>query len=417
MKQFASENFPADIQAKADRMNLDEACVPSYTIPSAVPEGVRDAWTFANRTRTAIIRMFEESLYGAIPPRCEETRFVVQDEAPAFDGLAIRREIELRFRHRGLERTAHMLLYLPAGASKPVPVFFGLNFRGNHATTRDPDARFIPFTRLPDMHAGPRKADNRFDEDGRGTLHYRWCFEKLLQAGYAAATICYFEFFPDREDGFEQSIMRFFHTPDSWFSENRPTGAISAWAWGIQRALDCLEAQPEIDRLRIAVHGHSRLGKTALWAGANDSRIALTVSNCSGTCGAKLAHRYFGENYEWLDHWNPHWFRADAKRWVGHDTELPFDQHQLLAAIAPRGLYVASASQDVYADPRGEFAAAELASDAWRLFGAEGLGDVSFPETGNLVGSEIGYYLREGDHEFMPENWDALIRFEKKLHA
>jgi len=409
-KQFAAENLPPEVQAKADRMNLDETAVPPYELP-ALPLADADGTEWVGRKAPEIVRKFEEYLYGAIPPRCEAMEFRRLAEAPAFGGLALRREIELVFRHRGLERRAHMLLYLPTGAQGPVPVFFGLNFRGNHATTNDPEAMFHPFTPLPDLHAGPRKADSRLNESGRGLLQHRWCFETVLGAGCAAATITYGDFFPDREDGFEQSIMRLFYTPEEWYSPSRPTGAISAWAWGIMRGLDCLEAQPEIDRARMMIHGHSRLGKTALWTGACDRRVALTVSNCSGTCGAKLTHRCFGENIEWLDQWNAHWFRADFARWVGRDTEFPIDQHMLMAAIAPRLLYVASADQDVYADPRGEFLAARAASEAWRVFGASGLGDAEFPAPGRLVGREIGYYLRAGGHEFLPENWQALLRF------
>ena len=211
--------------------------------------------------------------------------------------------------------------------------------------------------------------------------------------------------------GFESSIARLFYTSQEWFAPTRPTGAISAWAWGIMRALDALETQSEIDPRRMAVHGHSRLGKTALWAGANDPRIALTVSNCSGTCGAKLSHRNFGESFEWIQQWNPHWMRADFERYVGRDGEIPLDQHWLMAAIAPRLLYVASADRDVYADPRGEFLAAQAASAAWQIFNASGLGATEFPQPGNLIGNQVGYYLRAGEHEVMPENWEALLKF------
>ena len=410
-KQFAAENLPPEVQAKADRMNLDEAAVPPYELPALPLADSPNGTKWLSRSAPEIIRQFEKYLYGAIPPRPEAMEFRLLAEAPAFGGLALRREIELIFRHRAQERRAHLLLYLPTGVQGPVPVFFGLNFRGNHATTNDPEAMFHPFTPLPDLHAGPRTQDGRLTESGRGKFQYRWCFETVLKAGCAAATIGYGDFFPDREDGFEPSVMRLFYTPEEWYSPTRPTGAISAWAWGISRALDCLEAQSEIDRTRMMIHGHSRLGKTALWAGACDRRVALTVSNCSGTCGAKLTHRYFGENIEWLDQWNAHWFRADFARWVGRDTEFPIDQHMLMAAIAPRLLYVASADRDVYADPRGEFLAARAASDAWRLCGASGLGDAEFPATGHLIGREIGYYLRPGEHEFLPENWQALLRF------
>ncbi len=414
-KQFASENLAPDIQRKADRMNLDAAAIPPYEIPPLPRPSEATGSEFVNKLAPQMIDFFERYMYGVIPPRCAEMEFCVRSEGAAFGGLGIRREIDLIFRHGGLERTAHLLLYLPARSVGRVPVFFGLNFCGNHTTTDDPGVTFHEFTPLPDRHAGPRYDDKRAPAAERGSKRSRWAFERVLKAQMAVATVCYYDFFPDRADGFEASIMRMFYSPSEWNSATRPTGAISAWAWGIMRALDCLEAQPEIDPRRMMVTGHSRLGKTALWAGACDRRIALTVSNCSGSCGAKLSHRYFGESIEWIQQWNPHWMRADFDRFAGHDAELPFDQHWLMAAIAPRLLYVASATADCYADPEGEFLGAKAAGEAWKYFGGRGLGEADFPAPGKLIGHEVGYYLRTGDHDITDENWKAMVEFARKL--
>ncbi len=412
-KQFASENFPPEIQKIADRMNISESAVGNVRFPPLpMPPGITGT-EFQSRIRPDLVRLFEKHMYGPIPPRCAETLFRVKSEGPAFGGIALRREIELVFRRNGLERKAHMLLYLPAGAKRKVPVFFGLNFVGNHAASDDPEVSFVEYTPLP-FRPGIRNADSRASREQRGIQAGRWGFERAVRRGFASATICYHEFFPDRDDGFEGGIMPLFYSREQWASPERETGSISAWAWGIERAIDCLESMPEIDRTRIIVHGHSRLGKTALWAGANDPRIALTVSNCSGTCGAKLAHRNFGENYGWINFWNPHWMRASFSGWSGRDSEFPIDQHMLMAAIAPRLLYVASADGDTYADPRGEFASAEAASHAWEISGGTGLGAAKFPSPGVLVGNEIGYYLRHGEHNFTPENWEVLLGFAER---
>lgn len=409
-KRFAAENLPEEVQAKAERMNLDESAVGAFTIPPLPLDKQTTPEEFSSSIRPLLLSELSRYMYGPIPPPCEEIRFLVRSEGVAFEGLALRREIDIVCRHRGLERILHLLLYIPQKSTGKVPVFFGLNFRGNIATSSDPGVTFHPFERYPSLGT-IRYADRRVDESKRGTLTTGWEFERVLKRGFAAATMCYYDLYPDRPDGFEKSIMRMFYTPEQWNSPERETGAISAWAWGIQRAIDCLCRQAELDPAKIIVHGHSRLGKTALWAGANDSRIALTVSNCSGTCGAKLAHRNFGENFEWINHWNPHWLRASFDQYTGKDQELPIDQHFLMAAIAPRLLYVASAENDLYADPKGEFLAAFHASPAWKIFGKKGLDSATFPAPGRWIGNQVGYFLRTGEHSFLPENWEALLDF------
>ena len=411
-KRFAEENFPPEIQEQAERMNTDESKVTAVELPPLPLNDHTGGTEFQTRIRPRLVAAFEKYMYGPVPPRCEELIFRQTAEGPAFGGLGIRREVDIVCRHNGMERILHLLLFLPAGTAGKVPVFFGLNFTGNHSISTDPDVTFHPFERYAPVNPDSRRqADGRFDESGRGRNAGRWDVENVLKRGYATATICYYDIYPDVPAGFEKSIMRMFYTPEVWASPRRDSGAISAWVWGIQRALDYLETVPEIDSSKMMVHGHSRLGKTALWAGANDQRIALTVSNCSGTCGAKLSHRHFGESFEWIWLWNPHWLRPEFRKYLQKDAEFPIDQHMLMAAVAPRLLYVASGSLDEYADPKGEFEAAVAASPAWRISGGSGVGRTAFPPCGQLVGNEIGYYLREGEHAVTPENWKALMDF------
>ena len=412
-KRFAIENFPPEIQAKADQMNLDQNAVPPYTVPELPITENMTAGEFEKSVKPRLLDEFNRQMYGVIPPACEKVEYVVRREGIAFDGLAIRREISIICHHRGDSHVLPLLLYIPARREGKVPVLFGLNFRGNIAASADPEVEFIPFEKLPDPE-NIRHIAQRADESQRGTMAYRWEFEKVLKKGYAAATICYHDIFLDRPDGFHTSIMRFFYTSGEWYSPSRPSGAVSAWAWGIMRALDYLDTVPEINKDRIVVHGLSRLGKTALWAGANDSRVWLTVSNCSGTCGAKLAHRYFGEDYSWLNLWRDYWFCGKFAEYADRDAEFPVDQHFLMAAIAPRLLYIASATNDDYADPMGEYLSGKYASKAWNIYGKKGLEDTSFPAPASLISNDVGYYLREGEHEFMPENWDILLEFIEK---
>lgn len=412
-KRFAHENLPPAIQAKADQMNLDAAAVPAYSVPDLPIDANTSPEEFERDIRPHLLDEFKRSMYGEIPPVCEKLEFVLRKEHIAFDGLAICRQIDIICSNNDWVHTIPLLLYIPCERHGKVPVIFGLNFLGLTAVTRDPGVIFNKFDRAEDL-GSIRYADKRAGESDRGCKAYRWEIEKVLQKGFAAATVCYHDIFLDRPDGFAGSVMRLFYSAEEWADPMRNTGAISAWAWGIMRALDCLEQQAELDSSRFVVHGHSRLGKTALWAGANDPRIWLTVSNCSGTCGAKLTHRYFGEDFAWLDVWNSRWFCGKFREYAGRDEEYPVDQHFLMAAIAPRLLYIASASEDLYADPEGEYLSGVLASPAWNVYGKNGLENTVFPPCGKLIGGDVGYYLRKGDHEFMPENWDALLEFIQK---
>lgn len=408
-KRFAIENFDSRIQAMADHMNLDEAEIPAWTIPHA---GSRNASEFIRAERPRLLGEFARFMYGVIPPRPSEMQIdLMEEDANAFDGLATRRELSIRCSENGISRTMHMLLYIPNNCKGSVPVFLGLNFRGNHSTTFDSMVHFHQAKKYPTLKYGLRQCDTRATIEERGINDGRFCFEKCLKRGYAVATMCYWDIYPDHPYGFQDSILRMYFDEDVWNSPQRPSSAISAWAWGISRCIDVLETQPEIDRCRIAVHGLSRLGKTALWAGANDTRIALTVSDCSGTCGAKLSHRYYGEDFAWLNLWNPHWTVSGFNQFIGKDATIPIDQHQLIGCIAPRLVYIASATNDCWADPKGEFLSAKAASEFYQLFGMKGIAVEDMPAPGVLSAGEIGYYLRNGEHNCTPENWDALLEY------
>ena len=164
----------------------------------------------------------------------------------------------------------------------------------------------------------------------------------------------------------------------------------------------------------MIVVGHSRLGKTALWAGAGDERFAMVVSNESGCGGAALERRNFGETVRRITTVFPHWFCPNFAGWAGRAPEMPFDQHVLLAMTAPRPLYVASAAEDLWADPRGEFLAAVAAAPAWELFGKEGLGTADFPAPDAPVGGSIGYHVRSGAHDLLAWDWERFADFAEK---
>ena len=408
IKQFADQNLPDYMQEKADRMNLFEEDVPPY-VPVALPFNENSD---PREVRKATLELFAREMYGEIPPCCDELTFAVRSEGSAFNGLAVRKEIDITCRHNGIERIMHMLIYLPVQVKGKVPCFFTLNFKGNHTTTFDPEVTFYPFEPYHSEYAW--HSDGRATEDQRGLKAFQWEYETVLKAGFASATICYFDIFPDHPQGFAKSVMPMFYSEEEWNSPQRKSGAISAWSWGVSRALDVLCRLPEIDSGRIAVAGLSRLGKVALWAGANDERIKLAISICSGTGGAKMTRRYFGENMEWLENWRTYWFVPGFFQYTRRDTEIPFDQQQMMACIAPRKMLVASASNDGYADPRGEFLAAKAASKAWEFYNLRGIDEnAQFPAPGESVGKDcVHYYLRIGEHSFTPENWSDILSFK-----
>ncbi len=402
---------PRPAGAQPPEADYDEAKVPAYTLPDplrfADGSPVRDARDWTARRRAEVLRLFETNVYGRSPAAPAAMRFVVVEADPhALGGLATRRQVRVLLDGTDAGPGFEILLYVPNAQPRPVPAFLGLNFGGNHTVHPDPAIRLSTGW----MREGPGVADNRATEAGRGAAAGSWPVERILDRGYALATVYYGDLEPDHGDGWKDGIRsrlgpvagRF--APDDW-------GAIGAWAWGLSRALDYLATDRDVDARRVAVVGHSRLGKTALWAGAGDERFAMVVSNDSGEGGAALARRRFGETTESITKAFPHWFCSRYREYAGREDALPVDQHLLLALIAPRPLYVASASEDLWADPRGEFLAAKAAEPVYRLLGREGLGVEDLPVPDRPVGKAIGHHLRRGAHALTAYDWEQYLEF------
>ncbi len=390
---------------------LDEADVPAYTLPDPLTfengRPVRNRRQWSRRRRAELLGLFEKEMFGRAPGRPEGMWFeTLYRDSQALGGKAVRKEVKVHFDGSG-KHYLKLLVYTPADAKGKVPAFLGINFLGNWGICNDPGILMPTEEEL--------KTYGKVDNLERGKSDRRWPLEMILSAGYGVATFYRGDVDPDYDDVFENGVHPLFYRPGQDYPDPDEWGTIAAWAWGLRRALDYLETDPDVDAKRVAVFGHSRLGKTALWAGAQDERFALVISNCSGNCGAALSRRHFGETIRKVNCFRPQWFCDNFLKYNDNEAALPFDQHELIALCAPRPVYVASATEDFYADPRGEFLAIQAASPVYSLFGKKGLDGVEMPGPDTHVGDgALGYHMRTGKHDILAFDWQQYILFADK---
>ena len=363
------DKVTGDIAPEGPVLCLEEQ-VPAYTLPdplmTASGEMVKSVREWEDVRRPELLELFTGEMFGRAPqPSPEQHYKVLYEDRNALGGLATRKEVNVYFTE-GEDAYLTLMIYVPNGVEGPVPTFLGVNFKGNWGVSGEEGII------MPSLNGNKRH--QVLENVERGAAADRWPLEMILKAGYGVATYYRGDTCPDIDSDFNTPLHRAFNPGGRWkHPENDEWGCIAAWAWGLSRCLDYLETDASVDASRVAVIGHSRLGKTALWAGATDPRFAMVISNCSGSCGAAISRRHFGETLEALNNRFPHWFCDNYDRYNTAENELPFDQHELLALIAPRPLYVASATLDGWADPHGEFISACEASRVYNLYGVKGL--------------------------------------------
>jgi hypothetical protein len=401
--------------AQQQGTNYDESRVPAYTLPDplAMANGQRvtSAKMWMEKRRPELLKLFETDEYGYSPGRPKGMTFhVVSVDEKALNGEAIRKEVLINFSGRKDGPKMRLLVYLPKNAPGPVPMFLGLNFGGNQTVAADPGITINPGW----VSDGWGVVGHHATEESRGVNACRWQLHKILARGYGLATAYYGDIEPDYDGGIRDSVRALYLRPGQTEPAPDGWGAISAWAWGLSRAMDYLETDKDVDARRVAVMGHSRLGKTAVWAGAQDTRFAMVISNDSGEGGAALSRRWFGESVQSINTSFPWWFCRNFRKYNDDVNALPVDQHELLALIAPRPVYIATAAGDLWADPRGMFLAAKAADPVYRLLGTDGLGAVQMPGIGQPVMTTIGFHLRCGPHNVTAYDWDQFLDFADK---
>lgn len=365
--------------------NYDESKVPAYTLPDVLKTGnnqvIKTSKAWEKTRRPEVLGLFAENIYGQMPVDYDSIRYSVSNEDPrSMDGKAHLKEVVIEVFRHDKSIKINLVLFIPNNVPKPVPAFLLINNRGKENT--DPT----------------RAVKSEF-----------WPAEVVIDSGYAIAAFHVSDLAPDNKDEFTNGLLQLY--PEQLEADNGMR-AIGAWAWGASRVMDYFENESLIDEKKVALAGHSRGGKTSLWAAANDQRFAICISNCSGNTGAALARRKFGERVTVINTVFPHWFSPNYKKYNDQEDLLPVDQHMLISLIAPRPVYATNASEDLWADPTGTFLSLKNAEEVYALYKLKSNLPDSPPGLNEpVIQSPLAYHNREGKHDMTVYDWTQFIKF------
>ena len=376
-------------------VNYDETKIPAYDLPpllvTAEGKRITDPEQWWNVRRPQILSLFSNIVYGRVPEPQSPVRIefnVLESDSQFMDGRATRKDVEIRLTNDKGEAKMLVLVFVPNGHEGPVPAFL------NHSFSN---------TKSRDFDVHPTQ---------EGRLRNGWPLGLFFERGYAFIAVYQQDLVRHNEVEFLRGIHPLFYADGQSFPKAYEWGVLSTVAWGAMRAMDYLETDDDIDQSRVAVMGHSKMGKAALWTAAQDQRFAMAISAQSGCAGAALWRRRSGETLEKMVTRFPYWLCRNSWKFVNQEDDLPIDQHMLLALIAPRPVYVHSALQDTWADPRGEYLSAFHASEVYRLLGKKGLENEASPGLWEpIVESDVGYHIRDGGHSIELYDWERFLDF------
>lgn len=366
--------------------NYDESKVGEYRLPELLAtEGGKTVSTpeqWETKRRPEILKLFEDHVYGQVPKDFDDIKFkITKQDKKAMNGKATLKEVAITITRNKKSVTMNLLMFTPNKVQKPVPMFLVINHRG---------IKTMDVTRQ--------------NKDGF------WPAEQVIEAGYGISGFDVIDVSPDDKVKFTEGILDQLY-PEQLEMDNGMRG-LGAWGWGAARAIDYFEKDKSVDATKIISVGHSRGGKSSLWFGAQDKRVAITISNESGNSGASLSRRNFGETVDRITTNFPYWFCPNYRQYAGNEDKLPVDQHMLIALIAPRAVYVASAAEDLWADPKGQYLALKEAQPVFNLYGVETNLPEEMPEVNQqIIRSHAGFHNRDGKHNMTPYDWQQFIRF------
>ncbi len=349
--------------------------------------------------RPELEQLLENEIYGFVPVgNVNMSSKVIEQDDNALGGKAIRKQIKITFTNAENKMVSvALLLYLPKGLKK-FPTFLGYNFNGNETIYPDPMIQSSPVL----------NGNNK--QSGRDSLN--WPVATIINAGCGVATMYYWEVAPDKEE-FTTGIYPLFYKPNQVKPLPNEWGGLAAWAWGLSKAMDYLQSDKQVDAKRVIVLGHSRLGKAAIWAGAKDQRFAGVISSGSGAMGVSISKNKKGETLSAVIKRFPRWTAGNFKKYLNQDANLPFDQHMVVAMVAPRPIYISSASEDQWADPSHEYLSAYLTTEVYALYGYPKW-SYQAPKIQEPIQGRVSQHIRDGKHDILPYDWNLFLTFAQR---